>query len=147
MTSDRPRPDIESSIWIARPPEDIWNFLAVVSTDTQWRSSVIDAKWISEPPHGVGSTGLHSIEGIGDWPWKTTALEEPHIMAWEVTGGRFKGSHGAYRIEPEGDGSRFMIETRFKRSIIMRFLGLVLKGTIKRGNATDLEKLKSILEA
>jgi hypothetical protein len=40
-----------------------------------------------------------------------------------------------------------MIETRFKRSIIMRILGLLLKGTIKRGNATDHEKLKAILEA
>jgi len=49
MTSDRPKPDIESSIWIARPPEDIWNFLSVVSTDTQWRTDVTDAKWISEP--------------------------------------------------------------------------------------------------
>jgi hypothetical protein len=68
-------------------------------------------------------------------------------MAWEVTGGRFEGSHGAYRLEPEDDGSRFTIETRFKRSIIMRFLALLLKGTIKRGNAADLEKLKAILEA
>jgi hypothetical protein len=40
-----------------------------------------------------------------------------------------------------------MIETRFKRSIIMRILGLLLKETIKHGNATDLEKLKAILEA
>lgn len=147
MTSDRPRPEIESSIWIARPPEEIWNFLSVISTDTQWRTGVTDAKWISEPPHGVGSTGLHIIEGIGDWPWKVSEFEEPHIMAWEVTGGRFEGSHGAYRIELEDDGSRFTMETRFKRSIIMRFLGLLLKGSIKRGNATDLEKLKAILEA
>jgi len=146
MTSDRPRPDIESSIWIARAPKDIWNFLSVISTDTQWRTGVTDAKWISEPPYGVGSTGLHIIEGIGDWPWKVSEFEEPQIMAWEVTGGRFEGSHGAYRIAPDGDGSRFTIETRFKKGIIMWFLGLLLKGMIKRGNATDLEKLKAILE-
>jgi hypothetical protein len=147
MTSDIPRPDIISSIWIARAPKDIWNFLSVISTDTQWRNGVTDAKWVSDQPHGVGSTGLHIIEGIGDWPWKVSQFEEPHIMAWEVTGGRFEGSHGAYRIEPEGDGSRFTIETRFKRSIIMSFLGLLLRGMIKRGNATDIEKLKAILEA
>lgn len=147
MTNARPRPDIESSIFIARPPEDIWNFLSVITTDTQWRTGVTDAKWISEPPYGVGSTGLHIIEGIGDWPWKVSEFEEPNIMAWEVTGGRFEGSHGAYRIEPEGNGSRFSIETRFKRNIIMSFLGLLLRGMIKRGNVTDLEKLKAILEA
>ena len=147
MSSDRPRPDIESSIWIARPPQDIWDFLVLISTDTQWRNGVIDAKWTSEPPYGVGSTGLHIVEGIGDWPWKVLELEEPHIMAWEVTGGRFEGSHAAYRIEPEGDGSRFIMETSFKRSILMSILGLVMKGTVKRGNASDLEKLKTIMEA
>lgn len=147
MTSDRPRPDVESSIWIARPPQDIWDFLYVVSTDTQWRTGVTDANWISDPPYGVGSTGLHIIEGIGDWPWTVSELEEPHIMAWEVTGGRLEGSHAAYRMEPEGDGSRFTIEMRFKRSITMRFLALLMKGTIKRMFATDVEKLKAVMEA
>jgi hypothetical protein len=147
MASNAQRPDIESSTWIARAPEDIWKFLSAISTDTQWRTGVTDAKWISKPPYGVGSTGLHIIEGIGDWPWTVSEFEEPYVMAWEVTGGRFEGSHGAYRIEPKGDGSHFTIETRFKRSILMRLLALLLKGTIKRGNATDLEKLKAILEA
>jgi len=146
MASKKSRPDIESSIWISRTPEDIWDFLSVISTDTQWRTGVTDAKWVSEPPYGVGSTGLHIIEGIGDWPWKVSQFEEPRIMAWEVTGGRFEGSHGAYRLTPDGDGSCVTIETRFKRGIIMWFLGLLVKGMIKRGNATDLEKLKAILE-
>lgn len=147
MKSAREKPDIETSIWIKRPPEDIWNFLSAISTDTQWRAGVTDAKWVSEPPYGVGSTGLHIIEGIGDWPWKVSEYDEPRIMAWDVTGGRFEGSHGAYRLEPEGEGSRFTIETRFKRGLLMSFLGLLLKGTIKRGNVSDLEKLKTILEA
>jgi hypothetical protein len=147
MTTVLPRPDIESSIWIARLPEDIWKYVYDISNDTQWRDGVNSAKWISDPPHGVGSTGLHIIEGIGDWPWKATAFEEPRILAWEVTGGRFEGSHGAYRIEPEGNGSRFTLETRMKRSIIISFLMLFLKGRLKRQNAIDLEKLKAILEA
>lgn len=147
MTGNRPEPDIESSIWIARSPEDIWDYVAVVSTDTEWRDDVIDAQWTSDPPHGVGSTGLHIIKGIGDWPWKTTTSEEPHIMAWVVTGGRFEGAHGAYRIDPEGDGSRFTMETHLKRSVIMRLLLPILKGSIRRQNAVDLEKLKTILEA
>ena len=147
MANDMPKPNIASSLWIARSPQDIWDFCSDVSTDAQWRAGVIDAKWISEPPYGVGSTGLHIIEGLGDYPWKVTVFEEPHIMAWEVTGGRFKGFHGAYRMEPESEGSRFTIETRFKRSILISILGLFLNGMLKRTNAADLEKLKTILEA
>jgi hypothetical protein len=147
MTGNRPKPDIESSIWIARAPEDIWNFLAVVSTDTQWRTGVIDAKWISDPPHVVGSAGLHVVEGVGDWPWKVSEFEEPHLMAWVVTGGRLEGCHAAYRMEPEGDGSRFTMEMRFKRNIIMSLMKLLMQGTMKRMFASDVAKLKAILEA
>lgn len=147
MTNDRPEPDIESSIWIARPPEDIWDYVFDVSNDAQWRDGVNSAKWISDPPHGVGSTGLHIIQNLGDYPWTATAVEAPFILAWDVTGGRFEGSHGGYRIEPEGDGSRFTLETRVKRSVIMSLLMLILKGRLKRQNAIDLEKLKTIFEA
>ncbi len=147
MTSDRQEPDIESSIWIARPPEDMWDYVSDVSNDAQWRDGVNSGKWSSDPPHGVGSTGLHIIEGIGDYPWKATAFEEPRILAWKVTGGRLSGGHGAYRIEPEGDGSRFTIEARMNRSVIMRLLMPILKRRIKRQDAIDLEKLKTILEA
>lgn len=147
MTSYLQNPDLEISIWIARPPEDIWKYVYDVSNDTEWRDVVISAKWVSAPPYGVGSTGLHIIEGIGDWPWKTTACEEPHIMAWEVTGNRFEGTHGAYRIEAEGNGSRFTLETRMKRSIIMSLMMIIMKGAMKRRNTLELEKLKAILEA
>lgn len=147
MTSVLGKPDLESSIWISRPPEDIWEFVYDVSNDTEWRGGVNSAKWVSDPPYGVGSTGLHIIEGIGDWPWRATAFEEPHVMAWEVTGGRFEGSHGAYHIEPEAKGSRFTLETRMKRGVIISLMMIFLKGTIKRQNVTDLEKLKAIMEA
>ena len=40
MTSDMPKPDIESSIWIDRSTKDIWNFLSDVSVDTRWRNGV-----------------------------------------------------------------------------------------------------------
>ncbi len=115
--------------------------------DAQWRDGVTEAQWGSDPPHGVGSTGLHIIEGVGDYPWKATAFEAPHILPWEVTGGRIAGGQGAYRIEPEGDGSRFTIEARFPRSVIMRLLMPILKRRIKRQDVIDLEKLKTILEA
>jgi len=147
MTSVLPKPDIESSIWIAQTPEDIWKYVSTVTNDTQWRAGVKSAKWISDPPHGVGSTGLHIIEGIGDWPWTAAAFEEPHILAWEVTGGRFAGSQGAYQIEPEGNGSRFTLETQIKRNVVISLLMPILKGRLKRQNAIDLEKLKAILEA
>ena len=147
MTSVLPKPDLESSIWIAQPSKEIWKYVFDFSNDTQWREVVNSAEWISDPPHVVGSTGLHIIEGIGDWPWKATVLEEPRFLAWEVTGGRFEGSQGAYCIGPEGNGSQSTLETQLKRSVVISLLKPILKRMIKRRDDSDLEKLKAILEA
>jgi len=146
MTSDMPKPDIESSIWIARPPGEIWNYVTDWSNDIQWRNGVIEAKWTSDPPHGVGSTGLHIVEGVGDWPWKLTEWEEPHNVSWDVTGGPMKGGHAGYRIEPEKAGSLVTLHARVKRPSLMRIIIPFMKGNMKRQMFADLEKLKALME-
>ena len=147
MTSVAPRPDIECTIWIALPPEDIWEYFCDVSNETQWRDGVNSAQWISDPPHGVGSTGLSVIEGLGDWPWKVTEWEEQRIMSWELTGGRFEGGQSGYRVVPKDVGSLVTIHFRMKHSNLMRILMLIMKRRIRRQLAADLEKLKTIMEA
>jgi uncharacterized membrane protein len=147
MTSTMRAPDIESSIFIERPPEDIWSYLVKVSNDVQWHEIVNDAKWFSDPPYAVGSTGIHIAEGIGDCPWTIIEWQEPHIMAWEFTGGRLKGGQGAYRLELEGSGSRVFIETSVPRGIVMKLMMLFLKRRLERTDASDLAKLKAIMEA
>jgi hypothetical protein len=102
---------------------------------------------ISDPPYGVGSTGLHVVKGIGDWPWTVTEWDEPRLMGWDVTGGRFRGSHGSYGINAEGAGSRVTIDARVNPSVLMRVLMLIMKRIMRRQTASDLEKLKEILDA
>jgi len=146
MTNDRPEPDIESSIWIARPPEDIWNYLVDVSNDAHWRDGVTDARWDSGPPHGVGSTGVHVGEGTDAMTWRIAEWEEPRIMSWDVTGGRFEGGHAGYRLAPEDEGSRMTLHVRVKPSALMRILMLFMKPRFRRQLAADLEKLKANME-
>lgn len=147
MTTDRPEPDIKRSNCIAISPEEIWNFLYDVSNEPQWREGVKEAGWVSDPPHGVGSNGLNIIEGIGDWPWTVTESEEPHVMSWVTTGGRFEGAHAGYCIAPEDAGSRVTIHMRVKPSVQMRIIMLIMKRRIGRQFSGDLERLKAILEA
>jgi uncharacterized membrane protein len=147
MTVGEPKPDIESSIWIGRPSQEIWSFLADIPNETQWRSGLIEAKWTSDPPYDVGSTALYVFDGVGDWPWTITELEEPRIISWDVTGGRFEGAHGGYQITPEGSGSHLTNYARMKRSAFMKIFLLVMKPRIKRQFDGDLERLKAIMEA
>ena len=147
MTSGRPKPDIERSILIARPPEDVWEYLYDVSNETHWRGGVNAAQWMSDPPHGVGSTGLNVLEGVGDWPWKVNEWEAPRIMSWVATSGRFEGTQAGYRVVPEDAGSRVTMHMRVKKSALMRILMLIMKSRIRGQLAGDLERLKAIMEA
>jgi len=147
MTSNLPEPDIERSIWIARPVGEIWSYLYDVSNEPQWRFGEITAEWVSDPPYGVGSTGLSVVQGMGDTPWTVTEWEELRRISWIITGSRLEGCRAGYRLEPEESGTRMTIHFRAKRSVFMRIMMLFMKGTINRQLTGDIEKLKAILEA
>jgi len=139
-------PDVESSTWIARPPEEIWDYLTDVSNEPKWRDIMIEARWVSDPPYGIGSTGLNVVKGVGDWPWEITEWDEPYSMGWDVTGGRFEGSHGGYYVVSENAGSRVSAHAQFKPGTYMRILKPIMIRYLGRQFAAELEKLKAILE-
>lgn len=140
------KPDIEVSIWIARSPEEIWDYLCDASNDVLWRYGVYLGQWITEPPYGVGSTGFHIVKSLGDYPWKIAEWEEPNIMSWDVTDGRFEGVRSGYRIAPEDSGSRVTLHMSVNRNVLSRIMVFVMKRTMKRQLAGDLERLKAIME-
>jgi hypothetical protein len=140
-------PDVECSLWIKRPPEEIWDYLADVSNEPQWRDIMIEARWISDSPYGIGSTGLHLVKGVGDWPWKVTGWDEHRSVSWVVTGGRSKGSHAGYRVAPENAGSLVRLHAHFKRNAFMRFVMPIIKLRMRRQFAAELTQLKAIMEA
>ena len=143
MTTDKPNVTIENSIFIARPTEDIWNFLSDIDNDQQWRKGVIDTRWTSDEPSTLGSTAVYIIEGIGEVHWKLTEWEDQRVMGWDYIGGRFEGGHGSYRMEPEAGGTRMMMRMELRAGFI---LGILMKFIVTRQMAGDLKKLKAIME-
>ena len=141
------KPDVATTVWIARPPEDIWEYLGDVPNEMLWRFGVESAEWASQPPYGLGSTGLHIVKLSGHLPWKVVEWEEPRTISWEFTGGRLEGSRAGYRIAPEEAGSRVTLHVTVKPSALWRILILVMKRGLRRQLAGDLERLKAILEA
>jgi len=143
MTTDKPNVTIENSIFIARPTEDIWNFLSDIDNDQQWRKGVIDTRWTSDEPSTLGSTAVYIIEGIGEVHWKLTVWEDQRVMGWDYIGGRFDGGNGSYRMKPETGGTRMMMRMEIRVGVIF---GILLKFYVTRQMAGDLKKLKSIME-
>ena len=143
MTTHKPNVTIEKSIFIARPTEDIWNFLSDIVNDQKWRKGVVDTQWTSDEPSSLGSTAVYIIEGIGEVHWKLTEWEDQRVMGWDYIGGRFDGGHGSYRMEPEAGGTRMMMRMELRAGFI---LGILIKFIVTRQMAGDLKKLKAIME-
>jgi len=143
MTTDKPNVTIENSIFIARPPEDIWNFLSDIVNDQKWRKGLIDTRWTSDEPSTLGSTAVYIFEGIGEVHWKLTDWEDQRVIGWDYIGGRLDGGHGSYLMEPEAGGTRMMMRMEIRAGVIF---GILMKFIVPRQNAGDLKKLKAIME-
>lgn len=143
MAAKKPNLTIEKSIFIARPVEDIWNFLSDINNDQLWRTGVIDTQWTSGDPFSLGSTAVYTIEGFGEVHWKLNELEDQSVMGWDYIGGRFDGGHGSYRMEPENGGTRMMMRMELRANFIF---GILMRILVPRQMAGDLKKMKAIME-
>ena len=133
---------IASSLFIARPIADIWNYVSDLTNDALWRKGV-ESRWTSDEPHGLGSTGASIVEREGEIRWKWSELEDRRSMGWDYLNGRFAGGHGGYRMAPEAGGTRMTMHMEIQGGFIF---GILIKFIAKRRMSGDLKKLKARLE-
>jgi hypothetical protein len=139
--------EISESISISKSPETIWNFWLPVTTDVQWRNGIIRAELTSQPPFGVGSTGIHYHKNLGPLPWTIIKWEDGRHMEWIFGECRLKGFIGFYHVEPESDGSRItMQQSKTVLPFFMRIFMVFTRGIIRKSMKGDLQKLKAVME-
>lgn len=139
--------ELYASISISQIPGKIWNFWTPVTTDVQWRDGIIKAEWTSDPPYGIGSTGLHYHEKYGAMPWTVTKIEDGRHIEWiHNQESILKGSVAFYHVDPENGGSRVSIYTNIKGSPLMRIIMIFMKGRMTESLKADLRRLKEIME-
>ena len=138
---------LNESISILQKPEKIWEFWLLVSTDIQWREGFIKAEWTSRPPHGVGSTGVHTHKDLGAMPWTILKWEEGSYFEFiHDRESKLKGSVASYRVQPENEGSRVSLHARIVGPFFMRIISIFMRAKMIQGLQGDLQKLKKIME-
>lgn len=139
--------EIKKSIFISQSPDKIWDFWLPVTTDVQWRGSIIKAELTSQHPVGVGSTGIHYHKDLGAMPWTITKWEDGRHMEWIFGECKLKGFTGFYRVEQENNGSYVtMQQTSPVLPFLMRIIMVFTKGIISKSMKDDLQRLKAIME-
>lgn len=139
--------EIHKSISISQSPDKIWNFWLLVTTDVQWRGGITKAELTSQPPFGVGSTGMHYHKKLGLMPWTIIKWEDGRHMEWIFGECKIKGFIGFYHVEKETDGSYVtMQQTLPALPFFMRIIMVFTRGIIKKSMKDDLQRLKAIME-
>ena len=135
-----------TSIAIDQKPEVIWDFLMLITEDIHWREGIVKAEWTSEPPYGVGSTGVHYHEKMGAYEWEVTRFEDGHSFEFIHRKSPLSGSTALFEIESEDQGSVVRMKANLTGPPIMRFMMLFMTRMMRKGLEGDLIKLKELME-
>ena len=109
-------PVIEESVFIARPPQDVFDFIVDSQNLPVWDVSIVKAEQVGTGPVGLGTRyrGTSKIMGKHfDWTTETTEFEPPTKVVNTCVEGKIKftatnvlepapgGTNLTYRIDAE----------------------------------------------
>lgn len=142
---------VERSIEIARPPEEVFAFLADARNDPRWCASVVACKQRAGAGPGPGASYLAHHKPTPFHPVmprsiEVVAYEPPRLLRWcqEDSNGTF---HIAYELEPAGEGTRFTQRDRIEWKVPGLMGRLAERLFVRRHIGEQMADLKRLLES
>lgn len=140
---------VKTSIWIARPAVDVFNYVADPENIALWAGPVLEAKKTSPGPVGVGTTSTRKTQLLGrtmESNYEITAYEPGQLYKDKTTSGpvnieslvTFKENNGGTEVTIEGD---------IEAGGFFKLAEPVMARVIGRQVETDAQTLKDLLEA
>ncbi len=145
---------IARTIEIARPPEEIFDYITDLDRLTEWATMVKETRDLGDRPIKQGTTFSQTIKAAGsvdiDCDWHVKQLQRPRHVHYEATapdGGQMQMSQTIMPL----DGGRSKVEIDLDYEVPGGVLGqiadkLVFEGQNEKEADTSLENLKRILE-
>lgn len=101
-------PVIEENVFIARPPQEVFNFLVKSENIPVWDSSVVHAETVGADPVTVGTRAKGTSKVVGrkfDWTTEVTEFQPPTRFVSRSVEGKLEFTVTT-ALESEGDGTR-----------------------------------------
>jgi uncharacterized protein YndB with AHSA1/START domain len=141
--------NVEASVMIDRPVEEVWKFIMDLSKTPTWDTGVLEVKQTSTGPVGVGSTcdfRARMMMRNMTISMRITEYEPNRRFSFEHTSGPMEGSIITFSIENIDGKTRFTFSHDLKLSGFYKLLG-VMKGRMRREVVAILNNAKRILES
>ena len=139
----------EKSIFINRPPQEVFDYITNPDNDSNWRSTAVSAEWTSDGPVGVGSTQRTVGKFLGrkiDSTNEVTVWDPPNQFSFKSVGGSIP-LELSQKLAAEDNGTQLTINAQAELAGFFKLAeGLVGKQAEKQMD-TDFNALKLVLEA
>ena len=141
-------PEIEGTIEIGRPVEEVFAYVTEPKNTPEWESGV-EQELTSEGPMGIGSKGrrVETFMGRDESVWEVTEWKPNELWAAKFESDKFIGE-GGHRTEPTDNGT--LLKYRFGGSAknpIFKLLMPFFMPMLRRKVRKDYQKLKQVLES
>lgn len=138
---------------IDRPPEDVYDYLAVLANHEAFTDHFIVDWHPSGPASGVGATVRATVQSPGsreEIEVVVVEAERPSTVVERTTaaGGK-RVTRGTYRLSGTGAGhTRVTLEVALERGpAVERLVAPLVRAWIRRVNVRALDRLRALLEA
>lgn len=140
---------VEKSIWINRPPDEVFDFHANHANRAAWHEHVSRSEMITPPPLGLGSRfEIDALTAGRPTPMEIeiTAYDRPRAYSYRSTAASaITDSHQTFTAENGGTRFQVRIEPHF-RGVARPFGWFILKFGLERHFETAVTELKEELE-
>jgi uncharacterized membrane protein len=141
--------NVQESIVINRPIDEVFAFVANFENHPQWESNFQKVKLLSSTPSGVGTTYQCDMKLPGQ-----TATSKFEITEYEVNKKiAFEGEpagpakpDGSFLFEAVPGGTKITLVPQPKFRGFFKLLEPLMAGYVRKQNQEHLKKLKSVLE-
>ena len=141
--------NLEQSVIIKRPIEEVWNYMSNIQNATTWDRGVLEIKQVPEGPLGVGTLLKFRRQFMGGErirELRIAELEQNHRVVME---GHFQGMSARihYILEPEGEATKLTGAADLEISGWWKLLTPLMVNMANRDDKEDLANVKRIMEA
>jgi carbon monoxide dehydrogenase subunit G len=137
----------ENTVMIRRPIEEVFGFLADFENIPKWNYAIVETHKVSQGPVGVGTIyqQIRSVPRRSEERFEVTAYIPPHQLEIQGQLGPFP-SRLSYALAAIPEGTRVSNAVELKLRGPGRLLGPVAVPRVRDAVATNLHKLKELLE-
>ena len=138
---------IEESVYIDRPPGEVWDAIADYGFDHKWRKGLTDMTPDPPGPPAAGTKVHEVVRNSGrDYVADTTVTEIEVGTSYRFTGSGTIGEvAGGRSVRSDGSGAVFTYTIELGPKGGMRLLGPVLGPMVRSNLKKDLQRLQELL--